>query len=178
MAEQSHAAHWAGDEGDQEVLAHRAIELAERAGQNWTLGEDGSALPAPDEIMRWIAGDHPDLSAELVLIADVGAMVDRLLAGKLTEAPALPQGAIDAFVMRSATARHTADVVAGLTSRLDLARAVRDDLAQPLDELEAARLARGHRAQRLPFVPRHLDPLPDPALDEPEQPFDEPLTLH
>lgn len=101
------------------LYALESSGLAERAGQNWTLGEDGSALPAPDEIMRWIAGDHPDLSAELVLIADVGAMVDRLLAGKLTEAPALPQGAIDAFVMRSATARHTADVVAGLieTSR-------------------------------------------------------------
>ncbi|CAM2911802.1 L-threonine 3-dehydrogenase [Methylobacterium mesophilicum] len=96
------------------LYALESSGLAERAGQNWTLGEDGSALPAPDEIMRWIAGDHPDLSAELVLIADVGAMVDRLLAGKLTEAPALPQGAIDAFVMRSATARHTADVVAGL----------------------------------------------------------------
>jgi phthiocerol/phenolphthiocerol synthesis type-I polyketide synthase C len=98
------------------LYALESSGLAERAGQNWTLG-DGSALPAPDEIMRWIAGDHPDLSAELVLIADVGALVDRLLAGKLTDAPALPQGAIDAFVLRSATARHGADVVAGLIER-------------------------------------------------------------
>lgn len=98
------------------LYALESSGLAERAGQNWTLG-DGSALPAPDEIMRWIAGDHPDLSAELVLIADVGALVDRLLAGKLTDAPALPQGAIDAFVLRSATARHGADVVASLIER-------------------------------------------------------------
>ncbi|MDP4023264.1 SDR family NAD(P)-dependent oxidoreductase [Methylobacterium sp. NEAU 140] len=90
--------------------------LAERVGDGWALG-DGSALPAPDEIMRWIAGDHPDLSAELVLIADIGATVDRLLAGELTAAPSLPQGAVDAFVLRSATARHTADVVAGLIDR-------------------------------------------------------------
>ncbi|WP_331311766.1 SDR family NAD(P)-dependent oxidoreductase [Methylobacterium oryzae] len=98
------------------LYALESSGLAERAGPNWTLG-DGSALPAPDEIMRWIAGDHPDLSAELVLIADVGALVDRLLAGTLTDAPALPQGAIDAFVLRSATARHGADVVAGLIER-------------------------------------------------------------
>ncbi|MFF9553895.1 SDR family NAD(P)-dependent oxidoreductase [Methylobacterium fujisawaense] len=98
------------------LYALESSGLAERAGQNWALG-DGSALPAPDEIMRWIAGDHPDLSAELVLIADVGALVDRLLAGKLTDAPALPQGAIDAFVLRSATARHGADVVASLIER-------------------------------------------------------------
>ncbi|WP_342110353.1 SDR family NAD(P)-dependent oxidoreductase [Methylobacterium sp. SI9] len=98
------------------LYALESSGLAERAGQNWTLG-DGSALPAPDEIMRWIAGDHPDLSAELVLIADVGALVDRLLAGTLSDAPALPQGAIDAFVLRSATARHGADVVAGLIER-------------------------------------------------------------
>ena len=98
------------------LYALESSGLAERAGQNWTLG-DGSALPAPDEIMRWIAGDHPDLSAELVLIADVGALVDRLLAGTLSDAPALPQGAIDAFVLRSATARHGADVVADLIER-------------------------------------------------------------
>ncbi|MWV26128.1 SDR family NAD(P)-dependent oxidoreductase [Methylobacterium sp. 2A] len=98
------------------LYALESSGLAERAGQNWTLG-DGSALPAPDEIMRWIAGDHPDLSAELVLIADVGALVDRLLAGTLSDAPSLPQGAIDAFVLRSATARHGADVVANLIER-------------------------------------------------------------
>lgn len=87
--------------------------LAERAGPGWTLG-DGSALPAPDEILRWIAADHPELSAELVLVADVGALADQLLAGSLSDAPVLPQNALDAFALRSATARHAADVVSGI----------------------------------------------------------------
>ena len=95
------------------LYALESSGLAERGSNGWTLG-DGAALPAPEEIMRWIAGDHPDLSAELVLIADVGAMVDRLLGAGLSEAPSLPQGAIDAFSLRSATARHTADAVAKL----------------------------------------------------------------
>nr|WP_238180961.1 type I polyketide synthase [Methylobacterium trifolii] len=95
------------------LYALESSGLAERSSDAWTLG-DGSALPAPDEIMRWIAADHPELSAELVLIADVGALVDRLLAGSLAEAPSLPQNALDAFTLRSATARASADVVAGL----------------------------------------------------------------
>ena len=102
--------------------------LAELSGRTWTLRQDVT-LPAPDEIMRWIAADHPELSAELVLVADVGALVDRLIAGELTEAPVLPQNAIDAFTLRSATARASADVVSAILSesrdRLPKDRAVR-----------------------------------------------------
>ncbi len=64
--------------------------------------------------MRWIAADHPDLSAELVLIADVGATVDRILAGDVTDLPNLPQSAVDAFILRSATSRHSANALASL----------------------------------------------------------------
>ena len=113
------------------VNALSALEssgLAERTGTAWTLG-DGSALPAPDEILRWIAADHPELSAELVLIADVGALADQLLAGALSDAPVLPQNALDAFALRSATARHAADVVSGIVTaagdRLPKDRALR-----------------------------------------------------
>ncbi|MDQ0524050.1 type I polyketide synthase [Methylobacterium gregans] len=110
------------------LLALESSGLAEQAGAAWTLN-DGSALPAPDEIVRWIAADHPELSAELVLVADVGALVERLLAGQLTDAPTLPQNALDAFTLRSATARHAADVVARIVEaareRLPKDRALR-----------------------------------------------------
>ena len=107
------------------LFALESSGLAERAdagtGESWTLG-DGSTLPAPNEIMRWIAADHPELSAELVLIADVGGLVERLLAGTIGDAPSLPQNALDAFTLRSATARASADVVARI------AEATRDNL--------------------------------------------------
>ena len=110
------------------LYALESSGLAEQDGGRWRLG-DGDALPAPTEIMRWIAADHPELSAELVLLADVGALVDRLLAGTLTEAPSLPQNALDAFTLRSATARASADVVAGIAEacrdRLPKDRALR-----------------------------------------------------
>ncbi|MDQ0444756.1 type I polyketide synthase [Methylobacterium persicinum] len=95
------------------LYALESSGLAEHEGGAWRLG-DGSALPAPDEIMRWIAADHPDLSAELVLVADVGATVDRILAGDVAEAPNLPSSAVDAFVLRSATSRHSANTVAAV----------------------------------------------------------------
>ncbi len=68
-------------------------------------------LPATDEIMRWIAADHPELSAELLLCADLGAVVSRILAGTLSDAPSLPQAALDAFCLRGATVRASADAV-------------------------------------------------------------------
>ncbi|MCU6614805.1 hypothetical protein NLK88_27400, partial [Klebsiella pneumoniae] len=46
----------------------------------WRLRRDVS-LPAPEETMRWIAADHPELAAELVLLADTTAMVGRIVAG-------------------------------------------------------------------------------------------------
>ncbi|WP_336490447.1 SDR family NAD(P)-dependent oxidoreductase [Methylobacterium nigriterrae] len=103
-------------------------DLASREGARWTLRDDVE-LPAPDEIVRWVAADHPELSAELVLISDVGALVDRLLAGELAEAPSLPQNALDAFALRSATARASADVIARILeasrARLPKDRALR-----------------------------------------------------
>ncbi|MGU3541061.1 SDR family NAD(P)-dependent oxidoreductase [Methylobacterium sp. A54F] len=93
------------------LYALESSDLATQDGGRWTLREDVT-LPEPAEITRWIAADHPELSAELVLIADVGALATRLLDGSLTDAPALPQNALDAFTLRSATARAEADVVA------------------------------------------------------------------
>lgn len=85
--------------------------LATLEGTIWRL-RSGISLPTPEEIMRWIAADQPELSAELVLIADVTALVDRFVAGTLTTMPSLNQAALDAFVMRSATARASAETVA------------------------------------------------------------------
>ncbi|NEU11035.1 SDR family NAD(P)-dependent oxidoreductase [Methylobacterium sp. BTF04] len=95
------------------LYALESSSLATLDGTRWTLRKD-VALPAPDEIMRWIAADHPELSAELVLTADIGAVVGRLLAGDLTAAPTLSQNALDAFTLRSATARASADVIADI----------------------------------------------------------------
>ena len=110
------------------LYALESSELASRDGDRWTLREDVS-LPAPEEILRWVAADHPELSAELVLVADVGALVSRLLAGDLAERPALPQNALDAFALRSATARASAEVVARIVEatrgRLPKDRALR-----------------------------------------------------
>ncbi|WP_375454782.1 SDR family NAD(P)-dependent oxidoreductase, partial [uncultured Methylobacterium sp.] len=110
------------------LYALESSGLAEQDGAAWRLG-DGDALPAPTQIMRWIAADHPELSAELVLVADVGALVDRLLAGTLTDVPTLPPNALDAFALRSATARASADVVARIAEasrdRLPKDRALR-----------------------------------------------------
>lgn len=98
---------------DNALYALESSGLATLDGKRWILRKDVS-LPAPDEIMRWIAADHPDLSAELVLTADIGAVVARLLAGELGTAPTLSQNAVDAFTLRSATARASADVISAI----------------------------------------------------------------
>ncbi|GJE55533.1 L-threonine 3-dehydrogenase [Methylobacterium thuringiense] len=97
------------------LYALESSGLATHDGRVWKVRGDVT-LPRPEEIMRWIAADHPELSAELVLIADVTALVARLLDGTLASAPSLPQAALDAFVMRSATARASADVVARIVA--------------------------------------------------------------
>ncbi len=95
------------------LYALESSGLATLDGNRWILRKDVS-LPAPDEIMRWIAADHPELSAELVLTADIGAVVARLLAGELGTAPTLSQNALDAFTLRSATARASANVISAI----------------------------------------------------------------
>ncbi|MFC5554989.1 type I polyketide synthase [Methylobacterium iners] len=110
------------------LYALESSGLASLDGERWILRKDVS-LPAPDEIMRWIAADHPELSAELVLIADIGAVASRLVARDLTAAPTLSQNALDAFALRSATARASADVIARIVeesrTRLPRDRALR-----------------------------------------------------
>ncbi|WP_375410016.1 SDR family NAD(P)-dependent oxidoreductase [uncultured Methylobacterium sp.] len=110
------------------LFALESSGLATLDEGRWTLRKDVS-LPAPDEIMRWIASDHPEFSAELVLIADIGAVVARLLAKELDATPTLSQNAVDAFILRSATARASADVVARIVdasrNRLPRDRALR-----------------------------------------------------
>ncbi|MGF3026773.1 SDR family NAD(P)-dependent oxidoreductase [Methylobacterium aquaticum] len=99
-----------------QLLALEVSGLAEGAGDGrWRLRADVT-LPAPDEIMRWIAADHPELAAELLLCADLGAVVSRILAGTLGDAPSLPQAALDAFSLRGATVRASADAVMRLLS--------------------------------------------------------------
>ncbi|MGX7703234.1 SDR family NAD(P)-dependent oxidoreductase [Methylobacterium sp. Gmos1] len=99
-----------------QLLALEVSGLAEAAGDGrWRLRADVT-LPEPDEIMRWIAADHPELSAELLLCADLGAVVSRILAGSLSDAPSLPQAALDAFSLRGATVRASADAVMRLLS--------------------------------------------------------------
>ncbi|KMO22683.1 type I polyketide synthase [Methylobacterium platani] len=94
-----------------QLAALEVSGLAEAAGDDrWRLRADVT-LPATDEIMRWIAADHPELSAELLLCADLGAVVSRILAGTLSDAPSLPQAALDAFCLRGATVRASADAV-------------------------------------------------------------------
>ncbi|MEZ0251638.1 MAG: SDR family NAD(P)-dependent oxidoreductase [Methylobacteriaceae bacterium] len=81
----------------------------------WRLRRDVS-LPAPEETMRWIAADHPELAAELVLLADTTALVGRIVAGDAPASASLPPAALDAFHLRGATARAAADVVARIVA--------------------------------------------------------------
>ena len=91
-------------------------EARGREGGTWHLRRDVT-LPAPEETMRWIASDHPELSAELVLLADTTALVSRLLAGETIATASLPPAALDAFHLRSATARASAAAVAEIVER-------------------------------------------------------------
>ncbi|WP_232628647.1 type I polyketide synthase [Methylobacterium sp. Leaf118] len=95
------------------LYALESSGLASNDGRSgaWRLRQD-VALPAPEETMRWIASDHPELSAELVLLADTTALVGRILTGEATHAAELPPAALDAFHLRGATARAAAQVVA------------------------------------------------------------------
>ncbi|GJE28589.1 L-threonine 3-dehydrogenase [Methylobacterium organophilum] len=113
------------------VNALHALEssgLADLDGAHWRLRSDVT-LPDPEEIMRWVAADHPELSAELVLMADVTALAGRLVAEGLEEAVSLNQAAIDAFHLRGATARASAETVAriveGVRAKLPQDRALR-----------------------------------------------------
>jgi acyl transferase domain-containing protein/NADPH:quinone reductase-like Zn-dependent oxidoreductase/acyl carrier protein len=100
-----------------QILALEGSGLAESLGDaRWRLRTDVT-LPDPDEIMRWIAADHPDLSAELLLCAELGAVVARILDGTLDRAPVLPQAALDAFALRGATVRASAATLMGLITR-------------------------------------------------------------
>ncbi len=91
------------------LLALEGSGLASVSNGAWSI-VPGVKLPATDEVMRWIAADHPELSAELLLAADLGGIVERLLAGA-TEAPRLSSSTLDAFVMRGATVRASAAAV-------------------------------------------------------------------
>nr|WP_210329477.1 type I polyketide synthase [Methylorubrum zatmanii] len=96
------------------LYALESSGLASLEGRTWRLRRDVT-LPAPEETMRWIAADHPELAAELVLLADTTALVGRIVVG---EAPAatLSPAALDAFHLRGATARAAADVVARIVA--------------------------------------------------------------
>ena len=87
-----------------------------RDGGRWRIRQDVT-LPSPEETMRWIAADQPELSAELVLLADTTALVARLLAGEPVASASLPPAALDAFHLRSATARASAATVADIVER-------------------------------------------------------------
>ncbi|WP_018262854.1 type I polyketide synthase [Methylobacterium sp. WSM2598] len=100
-----------------QLIALDGSGLAEGLGDHrWKLRTDVT-LPDPDEIMRWIAADHPDLSAELLLCADLGAVVARILDGSLSQAPVLPQAALDGFSLRGATVRASAETLMRLLER-------------------------------------------------------------
>ncbi|ACL56934.1 type I polyketide synthase [Methylobacterium nodulans] len=100
-----------------QLIALEGSGLAESTENGrWRLRTDVT-LPDPDEIMRWIAADHPDLSAELLLCADLGAVVGRLLDGALTQPPVLPQAALDGFALRGATVRASAATLMRLLER-------------------------------------------------------------
>ncbi|MGY2051738.1 SDR family NAD(P)-dependent oxidoreductase [Methylobacterium sp. JK268] len=104
-----------------QILALEGSGLAEALGDGrWKLRTDVT-LPDPDEIMRWIAADHPDLSAELLLCADLGAVVGRILDGSLQQAPVLPQTALDGFALRGATVRASAATLMRLMERAQAA---------------------------------------------------------
>ena len=90
------------------LVALEGSGLAEETDGRYAL-EGADQLPEPAEVLRWIAADHPELAAELLLAAGVGAAAERLARGGA--APVVSQPALDAFGLRGATTRASAAAV-------------------------------------------------------------------
>ncbi len=127
--------------------------LAKRTGSGSDVAiEDGAELPDPRDILHAIAADHPDRSAELLLAARTGAIVDALASGRFNGDTPVTPTAIDSFDYGATAALASADLLVAVLDELKAAwpkdRAMRmlqlgDGPLSP----DAVRLAESHSAE-------------------------------
>ena len=89
----------------------------------------GAELPDPHDILRALAADHPERSAELLLAARTGAIVDALAAGDRDLSTPVTASAIDSFDAGGHATHASATLVAatldGLADHWPAGRALR-----------------------------------------------------
>lgn len=98
----------------------RLLLAAARSGLV-TLGEDATAvlrpgveLPDPADILRALAADHPERSAELLLSARTGAIVDAIAAGRYEGARPVSLTALDGFELGGEAATASATLLGAI----------------------------------------------------------------
>ncbi len=81
----------------------------------------GVDLPDPRDVLRTLAAEHPERSAELLLAARAGAVIDALAdgSGAVPEGSPYTVSAVDAFDYGGRTAVEAADMVGAVLDRLD-----------------------------------------------------------
>ncbi len=80
----------------------------------------GVELPDPRDILRTLAAEHPDRSADLLLAAHAGALVDAVAAGRPVDARApYTVSALDAYDYGGRPAVEAADLLGAVLDRLD-----------------------------------------------------------
>ena len=78
----------------------------------------GADLPDPQDILRALAADHPERSAELLLAARTGAIIDALAAGDRDLSTPVTATAIDGFDAGGHASHGSAAMVAATLDRL------------------------------------------------------------
>ncbi len=90
--------------------------LAEADGEAYLLAADLD-LPDPNEILQSLAADHPRRSAELLLAARAGAVIDALARGEHSIGP-LSESAAESFEIGSPAVIACAELLAALLHRI------------------------------------------------------------
>ncbi|UDL93940.1 SDR family NAD(P)-dependent oxidoreductase [Lichenihabitans sp. PAMC28606] len=111
-----------------------------------------SELPDPRDILRALAADHPNRSAELLLAARTGALIDTIAKGSFGGSAPATLTAIDGFEFGGHAALGSATLLADILARLDGAwpkdRAMRVlQIGDGPLSAHAVRLAEAHSAE-------------------------------
>ncbi len=77
----------------------------------------GMELPDPNDILRALAADHPERSAEVLLAARTGAIVDAILAGRYDRSRPVTATALDGFELGGHAATASATLLASIVER-------------------------------------------------------------
>lgn len=110
-----HLVDWAGHL----LSALQKSGLVHRAATGDFAVTSGAELPDPKDILRALAADHPERSAELLLAARTGAIVDAIAAGTYDRSLPLTATAVDSFDFGGQAAMGSASTLAALLAGLE-----------------------------------------------------------